>query len=412
MKSQRLRTSVALGTSFTALFLLVHCAVDERDYSRLNIGGTTSREPDDFLQADAGPTDASVGGPIGPEPLPPVPCDMDAGLGQTGGGPARVNDAGSADAGNTDGGSENTGSESTGSEDAGPRDYCACVDGFLKAVDADNDGVGTRQCSLAPGLDCDDGDATVTHNSCGGCGVLPNAVGEDCLDCGAYVCDGPDTLACASKPGPVEDPDCRCQDALLVARDIDQDGQGTRLCEANPGIDCNDGDETFTANQCGGCEPLPGAVGDPCNVCGAYVCNGAALVCAPQTGLAGRRCVGGTSQTCVGTGFWGEDEICANVCFDGTGSCEICIPGNFQCVDPGNGSMQVQLCASSSLAGGITWTSYASCTILQTCNPTNGTCTGSLMWPRDIDFDVVPRLQDGGLRWHEELNTASDSDYG
>jgi hypothetical protein len=391
LKNTRLRNSVALGTTFTALFLLVNCEVAERDYSVLNIGGAAGREPDDFLQADAGKTDAGVSGPVGPEPLPPVPCDgNDAGVSD-----ASVSDASVGDASR---------------EDAGIESYCACVDGFIKAIDADADGEGSRQCSVAPGLDCDDGDRSVTHNSCGGCSALPNTLGEDCLDCGAYVCDGPEALACASKPGPVEDPDCRCQDALLVSRDIDQDGQGTRLCEANPGIDCNDGDETFVANECGGCEPLPGAVGAPCNQCGAYACNGAAMVCAPQ----GAACLDpDTRATCVGTGFWADETDCTGltaVCYQG--SCQVCTPGTFQCVDIGGGSTQVQVCGSTSL-GSIGWTSYGSCVLGETCNPSDGTCTtGYLLWPRDSDFDVVPLLERGNLRWHDELNTASDSDYG
>jgi hypothetical protein len=394
LKNTRLRNSIALGTCFTALFLLVNCEVAERDYSALNIGGSAASGPDDFLRADAGSTDASVGGPVGPEPLPPVPCSEDAGVSS-----ANVDAAGSADAGGAD----------AGGADAGIQSPCACVDGFYKAVDADADGDGTRLCAIAPGLDCDDADPAVTHNSCGGCAVLPNAVGEDCLECGAYTCEGPDALACASKPGPVEDPDCRCQDALLVARDTDQDGQGTRLCEANPGLDCNDGDETFVANECGGCEPLPGAVGSPCNECGVYACSGTALAClAPGPGCLD----GNTRGTCVGTGFWIDETDCTggnNFCYQG--NCEVCMPGTFQCVDLGEGSTQVQVCGSTSSAS-IGWTSYDSCVPGETCNPNNGACTGYLMWPRDDTFDVVPLLERNGLRWHDELNTASESDYG
>jgi hypothetical protein len=392
LRNHYLRSSVALGTTFTALFLLLNCTVAERDYSVLNIGGNTGRGQSGSGGSAGDDSDAGLGGSgqsgAGPLPPPPVRCNgNDAGVGDAGLSDASVSDA--------------------SSEDAGIEAYCACVDGFIKAVDADHDGDGSRQCSVAPGQDCDDGDPTVTHNSCGGCSALPHAVGEDCLDCGTYVCDGPEALACASKPGPVEDPDCRCQDALLVARDIDHDGQGTRLCEANPGIDCNDGDETFVANECGGCEPLPGAVGAPCNQCGAYACNGAAMVCAPQ----GPGCLdANTRATCVGTGFWADETDCTNVCYLGT--CQVCTPGTFQCVDLGAGSTQVQLCASTSL-GSIGWTSYASCVLGETCNPSDGTCTtGSLLWPRDSNFDVVPLLEGGGLRWHDELNTASDADYG
>jgi hypothetical protein len=67
---------------------------------------------------------------------------------------------------------------------------------------------------------------------------------------------------------------------------------------------------------------------------------------------------------------------------------------------------------SSGSSIGIGWGSYDSCVPGETCNPSNGACTGYLMWPRDESFDVVPRLERGGLRWHDVLNTASDSDYG
>lgn len=408
-----LRNAVSLGTSLTALFLLVRCSVTERDYTPLNIGNNAgsggasgsggggtggvagqgggagvggSDEP-----GDAGGQGGGDGGTI-LEPVPCVPVSSDASTGDASTGDASTDDAGSSDA---------------GADDAA----CECVDGFFRAVDADGDGVGSRACSVAPGLDCDDGDETVTHNSCGGCTALPGAIGEDCLDCGSYVCDGPDALACASKPGPVEDPDCRCVGGAIVARDTDGDGQGTRLCEANPGIDCNDGNDAFIANACGGCESLPGTVGAPCNQCGVYACSGTALACVPSVGAAGQRCLNETTrQTCVGTGFWGNDTACPNACYQG--NCEACIPGRFQCVDIGGGSTIVYQCGNvgSSSSTSIGWGSYDSCLPGETCNEANGTCTGHLLLPRDETFDVAPRERDG-LPWHDVLNTASDSDY-
>jgi hypothetical protein len=403
---------VALGTSLTALFLLVRCSVPERDYSRLGIGDNAGSGGGSGSGGDGtGGTSAGVGGmgdvggqggQAGSSPVEPVPCvevDEDAGTTDTG-----ITDAG-IDAGASDAGTD------AGSDD----EPCACVDGFVRAVDADGDGEGTLACSVAPGLDCDDDDAAVTHNGCGGCTALPNAIGEDCLDCGAYICDGPDALTCGAKPDPVEDPDCRCVAGLITASDADGDGQGTRLCQVNPGTDCNDADNAFATNACGGCESLPGSVGGPCNVCGVYACNGTGLACVPSSGAAGRRCLDATTpQTCVGDGFWDTGASCANVCYQG--NCEICTPGTFQCVDLGEGSTQVQVCGtlydSVGSAIGIGWGSYASCVPGETCNPGNGTCTSYLMWPRDQTFDVVPRLERGGLRWHDVLNTASDSDYG
>jgi hypothetical protein len=339
------------------------------------------------------------GGQAGARPVEPIPCD------------AIDHDAGTAGTGSTDAGSADAGIADAGSIDAGTTDEpCACVEGFIRAIDADGDGDGTRACTVAPGLDCDDGDVAVTHNSCGGCTTLPNAIGEDCLECGSYICDGPDALACGAKPGPVEDPACRCVDGLIAARDADGDGQGTRLCLANPGSDCNDADGTFATNACGGCESLPGTVGGPCNVCGVYACSGTTLTCVPSAGAAGRRCLDSTTpQTCVGDGFWDTGATCANVCYQG--NCEFCTPGTFQCFDLGGGSTQVLICGTDA-SSIINWVSYDSCVPGETCNPNNGACTGHLMWPRDQNFEVVPRLERGGLRWHDELNTATDSDYG
>jgi hypothetical protein len=383
LKTHSYLRNITLGTGLTALFLLVRCSVPGRDYSPLGIGenagigGASGSDGDGVLLSSAGRggdggdggqaglgnlDDAGGLGGSGGEPPVPIPCApiiLDAGT-----------DAGTSDAG--------------ASDDAGAGDDpCECVDGFIRAVDTDQDGDGTRACSVAPGLDCDDGDNAVTHNACGGCTALPFALGTDCLDCGVYTCDGPDAVACTSKPGPVEDPDCRCLSALIVARDTDGDGQGTKLCEQNPGIDCNDGDDTFVTNACGGCESLPGH-------------------CLNTT----------TRQTCVGNGFWGADTTCANVCYQG--NCEICTPGTYLCGAPVAGSHILYKCTvnTGSSSTGISWGSWGSCTASQTCDATLGQCTGYLLLPRDEDFDVVPLTQPAGLPWHDILNTASDSDYG
>lgn len=411
-----LRGAITLW-GLTALFVLVRCSVPERDYSLLNIGdgpgggGEAGSGGDGSGGSTGGSAGAggqggwpgeeedagSLGGQGGAPPVP-IPCNTES------------SDAGSEDAGITDAGAEDA---STG-EDAGS-DPCACVEGFIQAVDVDGDGVGTRACSLAPGLDCDDNDGAVTHNSCGGCAVLSNTLGEDCSECGAYVCDGPDAVACASKPGPVEDPDCRCQNALIVARDTDGDGQGTRLCEYNPGIDCNDGDNAFVTNQCGGCAELPGAVGGGCNECGVWQCNGTALVCVPTTVNNGRQCLNTTiRQTCINDGFWGSNFSCPDACYQG--NCETCIPGTYLCGFYTTGDA-VYICDTDASLGsssyGIGWASFRSCSgTTPRCNPTNGSCTsGQLLLPRDRTFDVAPALP-GGLPWHEILNTANEADYG
>lgn len=415
---QYLLNAVTLGTSLTALFLLVRCSVPERNYADLNIGsgagsGGASGSGGDGAggsQAGSGGSGGELGGAggqggqAGAPPIEPIPCDPDVGEVDAGTGDADAGDAGAGDAGSGDAGAGELGPADAGIEDPS----CACVDGFVAAIDADGDGVGTRACSLAPGLDCDDGDGSITHNSCGGCSELPAALGDDCLECGAYVCDGPDALACAAKPGPVEDPDCRCVDGEIVARDTDSDGAGTRLCEHRPGPDCNDGDPAFITNACGGCESLPGTIGADCNQCGVWACSGTALACVPKTGSAGVRCVGNTRQTCGGTGFWGNDQACANVCYQG--SCEVCTPSTFRCVDLGGGSTQVQVCTTNS-SSNIAWGAYDSCLPSETCNAANGTCAGALLLPLDRGFDVVPRER-RRLPWHELLDTARDADYG
>jgi hypothetical protein len=205
------------------------------------------------------------------------------------------------------------------------------------------------------------------------------------------------------------DPDCVCVDAVIVARDTDSDGQGSRLCEQNPGSDCNDGDGAFVTNACGGCESLPGTVGATCNVCGVYTCSNDTMVCLPPPGAASRRCLTPTtSQACVGNGFWDDAVACDNVCYQG--NCETCTPGTFQCVPNGSSTILYQ-CVASSSYGIISWASWDDCASTQTCDAAIGKCTGSLFLPRDETFDVVPLLRPG-LRWHDVLNTARDSDYG
>jgi hypothetical protein len=191
---------------------------------------------------------------------------------------------------------------------------------------------------------------------------------------------------------------------VIAARDTDGDGAGTRLCEANPGNDCYDGDETFITDVCGGCdEAVPGTLGALCNACGVWSCNGAAMVCAPQAGAAGQQCSNAsTRETCVGSGFWGNPENCVHGCY--SGSCAPCTLNTFQCYDTDT----YQQCVMST-NGGIGWSASVECSP-GTCNPATGQCAGYLL-PRDRDFDVVPLLE-RGLPWHDVLNTASDSDYG
>jgi len=320
-------------------------------------------------------------------------------------------DAGASDAG-TDGGVSDAGTQDAGADDSA----CACVNGFIRAVDLDGDGDWSRACSIAPGLDCDDSDPAVTHNSCGGCAVLPHAVGEDCGDCGVYACDGTEAVKCVSKPGPVEDSDCRCLAGLIVAKDTDGDGAGSKFCEQNPGTDCNDGNGSFITDECGGCnESPPGALGSGCNTCGLLTCNGTAIVCGTNPSAGGHCRDDKNRQTCNASGFWVDDPSpCPNACYQG--SCQLCTPGTFLCGTPNSpfaGDIILYKCleTATSSSAGISWYSWDSCTTTTGCNATTGTCTGYLFLPRDRTFDVVPSQRDG-LPWHDILNTASDSEYG
>src|SRR4051812_35521103 len=93
---------------------------------------------------------------------------------------------------------------------------------------------------------------------------------------------GGTTSVGGSSPCATVDPDCECVDGKVIARDVDGDKEGSRLCEAAPGIDCDDGDPAFVKNECGGCNKgIGGKVGDDCGTCGKLQCQGdSALQCA------------------------------------------------------------------------------------------------------------------------------------
>ncbi|WP_437507773.1 hypothetical protein [Sorangium sp. So ce1099] len=186
------------------------------------------------------------------------------------------------------------------------------------------------------------------------------------------------------------DPDCECAGGKVVARDVDDDGEGTRLCEAAAGRDCDDGDGAFVVNECGGCnKSLGGKVGDPCGSCGVFQCLGdSALRCAAPEPPP-RQCAGNTLQVCA-DGQWTTEIMCDGAlpaCFNG--ACTQCRPGTFKC-----GSVQGTPVVIKCLETGSWESSWTSCSSDQTCNAESGTCVG-MFHPRDIDFDVpldVPPL--------------------
>ncbi len=201
-----------------------------------------------------------------------------------------------------------------------------------------------------------------------------------------------------------KDDDCDCVEGELVAKDLDGDGEGTRLCEAAPGLDCDDGDKDFIQNACGGCtKDLEGQVGDPCGECGVLKCQGdSALVCRspdPQP----RRCSDtNTPERCI-DGNWVVQADCSGskpVCLNG--ACAQCDPGPPFNTLPGLSSTREYKCEnvnSDSVLYGCTdegnWEWRTSCyaSSLEVCNAASKGCvTAGLRHPRDKTFDVAPEM--------------------
>ena len=191
-----------------------------------------------------------------------------------------------------------------------------------------------------------------------------------------------------------DDPDCECVGGEVVARDRDTDGQGALACDENPGTDCDDLDQGFTRNACGGCtKNLGGTVGATCNQCGTLSCSGTdALVCSTPNPVP-RRCLNATTpQVCVSTN-WESQASCAGAnprCLEG--ACVECTPGTFRCEDyPNSDDQIIRRC----LADGFWESSWlASCygSSSEVCNANTGTCVLGMLHPRDASFEVIPAL--------------------
>lgn len=114
----------------------------------------------------------------------------------------------------------------------------------------------------------------------------------DCDDENDDVYPGaPDTV------GDTIDQNCDALDGV----DADGDGVASR---ASGGTDCNDANAEVTSNECGGCEPLGGTVGQACAGCGQLVCD-------PAGGLSCEELLACNGETCS------EDADCAS------GSCAV-----------------------------------------------------------------------------------------
>jgi hypothetical protein len=136
-------------------------------------------------------------------------------------------------------------------------------------------------------------------------------------------------------PCTTTDPGCACVDGKVTAIDADGDGHGTLFCATAPGDDCDDTDQDFVADACGGCNKDLGAKpGDACNDCGTQTCQtDHTLACAgPSTPLRG--CAGNVVQVCDATGKWQDETSCVAptpACV--AGACGSCTPGQQQCND-------------------------------------------------------------------------------
>ena len=195
--------------------------------------------------------------------------------------------------------------------------------------------------SLLFAYGCADG-SNMGTNACGGIGPLEHIPGDECGDCGQYVCDGSETLKCddpgtnacggciplTHQPGEVcgncgtyvcsGNDAVKCDDSASASDSCSNNGNnngsnngnnngsnngsnngtdtnacgGTATLPHQPGESCGDcmfyecdGSDnvvcTDTSNACGGCDPLPHQPGDSCGTCGSYACAGLnSVVCA------------------------------------------------------------------------------------------------------------------------------------
>lgn len=227
-----------------------------------------------------------------------------------------------------------------------------------------------------------------------------------------------------------DDPHCRCVDGVVVARDEDGDGAGTRLCAAAPGTDCDDGNGAFIQDACGGCdEAFAGLVeGGACGPseasseshCGVVTCDGDVISCVTPTPVLGR-CTATTRELCE-NGQWVQKPLCDTdssytICHEGR--CVECVPGTYACgkVIFGHSSSGSAWTATYCGPTGSYESSWTTCSSSQLCTPEAG-CTGMLFHPRDADFEVVPLLasppilQEGGRSVGDVLDGAIGIDFG
>jgi hypothetical protein len=195
-----------------------------------------------------------------------------------------------------------------------------------------------------------------------------------------------------TNPCATVDPDCECVDGKVVARDVDGDKEGSRLCEAAPGIDCDDGDPAFVKNECDGCNKvIGGKVGDKCGTCGQLQCQGdSALQCGAPTPTTRRCSTDKQIQLCSPAGEWVNEKSCSGAlpACDG-GACVQCVHGASKCGTAGGGAVIIRCLSTDSWEA--SWST--SCKPNQLCDYSSSSakCVGMLFHPRDRDFEI-PRL--------------------
>lgn len=237
---------------------------------------------------------------------------------------------------------------------------CRCVPSSagcgIVGVDADGDGIKARGCLSDPGLDCNDGDPSVTYNACNGCSTLPGAPGGSCGSCGTsiWVCSGTESAICSTPtPAPKQ-----CSSVNV------------QLCTAGNWV---------TETTCSGDMPyciVEGGV-PQCGVCD----------------IAGtKRCQSGATnvvQTCAGNRLSWTNTTCTGTdqCYyfaAGDYRCAACQPGATRC-KPAVANV-VQTCNAT----GTAWADTATCGISSLCyysSTISGYMCGQLL-PSDLQNEI------------------------
>jgi hypothetical protein len=204
------------------------------------------------------------------------------------------------------------------------RSLCLPETGSCSAcLDRDGDGWGEGPGCLGP--DCDDTDASIFPRADERCDGVDNncdgAIDEgfdfqtDPLHCGACG------VLCS-----LEGATARCQSGACA---VDTCLPGFADCDGVAANGCER--DAASLNACGGCDPLPGTIGDLCGSCaaGELACDGTdALACVDATGTPVDNACGGCDPlpqppgtpcgTC-GTGLWACDGPDAVRCADDPG---------------------------------------------------------------------------------------------